>query len=87
VKAKSPSVDLTSVGVGIMSSHTQKTKTPRQVDARYEDICPTCGHRVPAEIHRHKTLGIYVPVWGPGTCQNPDCGKRDGDTVSRPQGR
>ncbi|MFG3310025.1 transposase [Streptomyces wuyuanensis] len=22
---------------------------------------------------RHKTLGVYVPVWGPGPCHNPDC--------------
>ncbi|MEU9638405.1 hypothetical protein ACWEWD_38850 [Streptomyces tendae] len=74
-----------------MSSHTQKTRRPRQVDAKYEEICPTCGHRVPAEIHRHKTLGINVPVWGPGTCRNPDCAKPDRDkpdrdTVSRRPG-
>ncbi|MFJ5280982.1 hypothetical protein [Streptomyces parvulus] len=68
-----------------MSSHTQQTKqtqqtratrtAPRQSDSQREDICPTCGHTVPAEITRHKTLGIYVPVWGPGTCRNPDCGR------------
>ncbi|MER7775125.1 hypothetical protein ABTZ21_08945 [Streptomyces sp. NPDC096191] len=61
-----------------MSSHTQQTKqtrtAPRQADAQRHDVCPTCGHSVPAEITRHKTLGIYVPVWGPGTCRNPDCG-------------
>ncbi|MFB7933968.1 MULTISPECIES: hypothetical protein [Streptomyces] len=22
---------------------------------------------------RHKTLGIFVPVWAPGPCHNPDC--------------
>ncbi|MEU6183752.1 hypothetical protein [Streptomyces coeruleorubidus] len=22
---------------------------------------------------RHKPLGIFVPVWGPGPCRNPDC--------------
>ncbi|WP_133169157.1 hypothetical protein [Streptomyces sp. MH60] len=74
-----------------MNGQTQKTTTTRtatrQVDAMYEDTCPVCGHRVPAEIHRHKTLGIYVPAWGPGTCRNPDCGKPDGDTVSRAPGR
>ncbi|MFE0904913.1 hypothetical protein [Streptomyces rochei] len=35
--------------------------------------CPSCGHHVPAEVTRHKTLGIYVPVWRRGTCHNPDC--------------
>ncbi|RIH59227.1 hypothetical protein D3C59_29150 [Streptomyces sp. SHP22-7] len=34
---------------------------------------PSCGHHVPAEVTRHKTLGIYVPVWRRGTCHNPDC--------------
>ncbi|WP_324616556.1 hypothetical protein [Streptomyces sp. TN58] len=22
---------------------------------------------------RHKTLGVFVPVWEPGPCRNPDC--------------
>lgn len=35
--------------------------------------CPTCKQSVPAAIHRHKTLGVFVPVWGPGVCQNRDC--------------
>ncbi|AQS71120.1 hypothetical protein [Streptomyces pactum] len=71
-----------------MSSRTQQTKTTqaeprqaasRQVDAKYETICPSCGHRVPAEVKRHKTLGIYVPVWHPGTCHNPDCAESTTD--------
>jgi tellurite resistance protein TerC len=36
-------------------------------------VCPTCKQSVPAAVHRHKTLGIFVPVWGPGACQNRDC--------------
>lgn len=36
-------------------------------------VCPTCQQSVPAEAHRHKTLGVFVPVWGPGPCQNRDC--------------
>ncbi|MGW4549644.1 hypothetical protein ACWEN4_25275 [Streptomyces violaceorubidus] len=73
-----------------MNGQTQRTRTTRtatrQVDAMYEDTCPACGHRVPAEIRRHKTLGIYVPVWGPGTCQNPDCREAGRDDVSRRPG-
>ncbi|WP_308406349.1 hypothetical protein [Streptomyces sp. AC602_WCS936] len=60
-----------------MTSHMQKTKTgakTRQTEApRENDVCPSCGHHVPAEVSRHKTLGIYVPVWHRGTCLNPDC--------------
>lgn len=29
-------------------------------------------------IRRHKTLGAWVPVWGPGPCRNPACGSRAG---------
>lgn len=36
-------------------------------------VCPTCKKPVPTEAHRHKTLGVFVPVWGPGACQNRDC--------------
>ncbi|MFD3513676.1 hypothetical protein [Streptomyces sp. NPDC058657] len=36
-------------------------------------VCPACQQSVPAAIHRHKTLGVYVPEWGPGACQNRDC--------------
>ncbi|SPF01946.1 hypothetical protein SMA5143A_2699 [Streptomyces sp. MA5143a] len=24
-------------------------------------------------VRRHKTLGAFVPVWGPGPCRNPKC--------------
>ncbi|MFH8977024.1 hypothetical protein [Streptomyces sp. NPDC017890] len=65
-----------------MSSHPQQTETTqtatrrtaaRQSETQRGHVCPSCGHHVPAEIKRHKTLGIYVPVWHPGTCHNPDC--------------
>lgn len=35
--------------------------------------CPTCHHPVPPVAHRHKSLGVYVPEWGPGPCENPEC--------------
>ncbi|MFF6907331.1 hypothetical protein ACFY9Q_15450 [Streptomyces sp. NPDC012389] len=38
-------------------------------------MCPTCKNPVRSEIRRHKTLGIFVPVWRPGPCENPDCGE------------
>jgi tellurite resistance protein TerC len=36
-------------------------------------VCPTCMQSVPAAVHRHKTLGVFVPLWGPSACQNRDC--------------
>lgn len=37
-------------------------------------LCPVCKKRVDTVIKgRHKSLGVYVPVWGPVPCQNPDC--------------
>ncbi|GGS26434.1 hypothetical protein GCM10010221_24620 [Streptomyces parvus] len=36
-------------------------------------MCPTCKQPVSSEIHRHKSLGIFVPVWRAGPCENPDC--------------
>ncbi|CAL9507712.1 hypothetical protein SUDANB145_03552 [Streptomyces sp. enrichment culture] len=38
-----------------------------------EHECPACHHPVHEEIKRHKTMGIYVPVWRPGHCRNPSC--------------
>ncbi|MCJ0871201.1 hypothetical protein MTF69_17865 [Streptomyces sp. AP-93] len=36
-------------------------------------VCPTCKKSVPVTVHRRKTLGVFVPMWGPGACQNRDC--------------
>jgi tellurite resistance protein TerC len=36
-------------------------------------VCPTCKKSVPTAVHRHKSLGVFVPVWGPGQCQNREC--------------
>ena len=38
-----------------------------------EHVCPVCGQPVATVVRRHKTLGAWVPVWGPGPCRNPDC--------------
>ncbi len=48
----------------------EMVKVKREVDAY---VCPTCKQSVPAAVHRHKTLGVFVPMWGPGACQNRDC--------------
>ncbi|MEV6586746.1 hypothetical protein [Streptomyces acidicola] len=41
---------------------------------RDERVCPVCGQPVATVVRRHKTLGAWVPVWGPGPCRNPKCG-------------
>ncbi|MGP4050100.1 hypothetical protein [Streptomyces sp. 2A115] len=38
-----------------------------------EYVCPVCKQPVDTVVRRHKTLGVFVPVWGPGPCQNPKC--------------
>lgn len=40
---------------------------------REEAVCPVCGQPVETVVKRHKTLGAWVPVWGPGPCRNPAC--------------
>ncbi|POX55590.1 hypothetical protein C3489_09765 [Streptomyces sp. Ru71] len=40
---------------------------------RDEPVCPVCGQPVERVVRRHKTLGAWVPVWGPGPCRNPEC--------------
>ncbi|MBJ6640318.1 hypothetical protein H4K36_25115 [Streptomyces sp. DHE7-1] len=39
-------------------------------------VCPVCGQPVETVVGRHKTLGAWVPKWGPGPCRNPDCASR-----------
>ncbi|WP_433452423.1 hypothetical protein ACQPXS_30325 [Streptomyces sp. CA-142005] len=38
-----------------------------------DHVCPVCGQPVDTVVGRRKTLGAWVPVWGPGPCRNPDC--------------
>lgn len=45
----------------------------RETQQRAAFMCPTCKHPVASEIQRRTTLGIFVPVWRPGPCDNPDC--------------
>ncbi|MPY64437.1 hypothetical protein [Streptomyces spongiae] len=40
---------------------------------RDEHVCPVCGQTVATVVRRRKTLGTWVPVWGPGPCRNPQC--------------
>jgi hypothetical protein len=50
------------------------SKAAHETDPRGTQVCSVCKHPLEMTIkRRHKTLGIFVPVWGPGACHNPDC--------------
>ena len=38
-----------------------------------EHVCSECGQPVATVLKRYKTLGAWVPKWGPGPCRNPKC--------------
>jgi hypothetical protein len=42
-----------------------------------ESVCPVCEQSVDTVVRRHKTLGVFVPVWGPGPCRNPRCARHE----------
>ncbi|MDF6020133.1 hypothetical protein LWJ43_16935 [Streptomyces sp. JH34] len=48
-------------------------RTERQTDRQAEYVCPACKQPVATVTARHKTLGIFVPHWGPGPCHNSEC--------------
>ncbi|WP_234543493.1 hypothetical protein AB5J52_31315 [Streptomyces sp. R39] len=50
-----------------------------------DQVCPVCGQPVERVVGRHKTLGAWVPVWGPGPCRNPDCAAYPGPGPQGPQ--
>lgn len=50
------------------------SKVKRKAGPQGTLVCSVCKHTLDMVIkRRHKTLGIFVPVWGPGPCRNPDC--------------
>ncbi|MHA5050976.1 hypothetical protein [Streptomyces sp. SD15] len=53
-----------------------------------EYVCPVCRQPVAATVvRRHKTLGAFVPVWGPGPCRNPECGANADQSDHEPRAR
>ncbi|MFF3483432.1 hypothetical protein ACFYXC_09125 [Streptomyces sp. NPDC002701] len=52
----------------------------------YESLCPVCKQSVDTVVRRHKTLGVFVPVWGPGPCRNSRCASYEaGEEPERPE--
>ncbi|MFC9267389.1 hypothetical protein ACWGRF_25020 [Streptomyces zhihengii] len=38
-------------------------------------LCPSCHSPLPATVERHKTMGVYVPVYSDGPCDNSACSR------------
>ncbi|MEV8553858.1 hypothetical protein AB0L04_29125 [Streptomyces glaucescens] len=36
-------------------------------------VCRSCKQPVDAVVERHKSMGVYVPVWTAGPCHNGEC--------------
>ena len=43
--------------------------------------CPSCKQPVEAVMKRHKTMGVFVPVWTAGPCHNPQCARYEPELV------
>ncbi|MCM2580281.1 hypothetical protein [Streptomyces meridianus] len=42
-------------------------------------FCPACKRPVQTvAAGRRKVLGAFVPAWGPGPCENPECPEHRG---------
>ncbi len=57
-------------GTSVLAYRKNMVKMKRKREAY---VCPVCKKPVPTAVRRHKTLGVFVPVWGPAACQNRDC--------------
>ncbi|MER5967724.1 hypothetical protein [Streptomyces sp. NPDC002057] len=50
------------------------SKTEHEAGPRGVLVCPVCEQPLTSTVKtRHKTLGVFVPVWRPGPCHNPEC--------------
>ncbi|CAL9288097.1 hypothetical protein SUDANB180_06185 [Streptomyces sp. enrichment culture] len=38
-----------------------------------EFVCGSCKQPVGTVVERHKSFGIFIPVWTAGPCHNPRC--------------
>ncbi|WP_370417706.1 hypothetical protein AB8O64_02975 [Streptomyces sp. QH1-20] len=50
------------------------SKVQHETGPQGELLCPVCKQPLTRTIkRRHKTLGVFVPVWTPSRCHNADC--------------
>ncbi|MCT7356877.1 hypothetical protein N4P33_32765 [Streptomyces sp. 15-116A] len=45
-------------------------------------VCPSCKQPVETVVERHKTMGVYVPLWTAGPCHNPQCDQYEPEAAS-----
>ncbi|AXE84131.1 hypothetical protein C1703_03895 [Streptomyces sp. Go-475] len=45
----------------------------RRAASRPRYVCRSCEQPVDAVMERHKTMGVFVPVWVAGPCHNQRC--------------
>jgi hypothetical protein len=45
----------------------------RKATASSGYVCRSCKEPVDAVVKRHRTMGVFVPVWTAGPCHNPPC--------------
>ncbi|MEU7135748.1 hypothetical protein [Streptomyces sp. NPDC046261] len=56
------------------------SKKQHETGPQGELLCPVCKQPLIMTIKgRRKTFGIFVPVWAPGPCRNPDCSEHPVD--------
>ncbi|MGW0366089.1 hypothetical protein [Streptomyces sp. NPDC002990] len=68
---------------GEEQQHAHERVTPQA--GRGQKTCPTCGSPVDTVVRRRKSLGIFIPEWGPGPCRNPKCPAYVPEVRVRPQ--
>ncbi|MDF3297942.1 hypothetical protein [Streptomyces tropicalis] len=54
------------------------------MDSAEQHVCPVCGQPVASVVRKYKTLGAWVPRWGPGPCRNPACASGPEPTAPAP---
>ncbi|AWN30567.1 MULTISPECIES: hypothetical protein [unclassified Streptomyces] len=50
------------------------SKIGHETGPQGELVCPACKQPLTTTVkRRHKTCGIFVPVWATEPCRNPEC--------------
>ncbi|PZT71088.1 hypothetical protein DN402_01855 [Streptomyces sp. SW4] len=63
-----------------MTNMNSERQRPASASAG-ERVCPACRQPVETVVHRHKSMGVYVPAYAAGPCHNPRCEKYEPELV------
>lgn len=50
-----------------------KTQRKSRTNPPSRHVCRSCKQPVDAVLERHKTMGVYVPLWVAGPCHRSEC--------------